>query len=156
MSDLGPWQMMSDEELRQRRAHPTLAKGHTLEFNTAFTTAHQENPVDEPVFERPEPGPIRPDEPRAVVNDLANQIVTWAHASRERSALAAQIVRAHNPEHRDKTDEEIIGLLVDHAVAKAQAVTRDVYRDREWDRGNDITAWATGEVIVSGNAGGTG
>ena len=82
---------------------------------------------------------------------MLQQVVGWAHSSPENAHLAAQIVRNDNPELSDKTDEEIITLLIQHYEEKVREIVAQVYRDprNEWDRGSNLDVQEKGIWLPS-------
>ena len=148
---------MTATEIDERRRNFTLAKGHHYEGLSVTNDVapdlpkYEEYGGDEVVFDDTPAETVRPDEARRVVEDTILDMVKWAHESPEKAALMAQIVRNNYPdEYRDKTNEEIIAELIQHAETVVTNAVKTVYQENNnWDKGNDLTAWKDGLWLPS-------
>ena len=130
------WKPISNDEVRDWRK--TLPKGHIREYDTAHTVGlpAADHEGDEAFFQDRRAPVI--DDPRRVVADMKEQIINWATQSREAAKLAVTIMRNSNPEaHKNRTDDELIDMLVGHLEESIEEATRSVYRDEQnkWDKG---------------------
>ncbi len=151
MSDL-PFEVLDEEGLKDWRSK--LPKGYKREYNTGLTSGLQQAPGqgDTAAIEPPKKNAtVDPDDPRKVVEAMLQQVTGWALASPENAHLAAQIIRNDNPELSDKTDEELIAVLIQHYEQRVKEVVEQVYRDgrNEWDRGTNLDVQEKGLWLPS-------
>ena len=140
-SDNELWTPLKGDELKEWRKD--LPKGHVRESNTArhnYPTADSDGDVAS--LESPSDGTVplaRTAPPREVAEDIFGLMWLWAQQNPQNYALMAQMVRHNNPDSFGHlSDDELRTKLEDHAKEAGRKATEQVYKERTWDRGNDI------------------
>lgn len=136
------WTPLGEKEIKEWRKD--LPKGHVRESNTAhhlYPTTEAEG--DTAAVETPSSGgavPLaRTAPPREVAEEIFGLMWMWARENPANYAIMAQMVRHNNPDaFGHLSDDELRTKLEQHAKDAGRKATEEVYKDNQWDRGNDI------------------
>ena len=136
------WTPIKEREIKEWRKH--LPKGHVREVNTAYTTGLEQVGADgdTATMETPRGGTVplaRTAPPREVAEEIFGLMWMWARENPANYAIMAQMVRHNNPNaFGHLSDDELRSKLEEHAKAAGRKATEEVYKDKNWDRGNDL------------------
>lgn len=137
------WTPLKEDEIKEWRRD--LPKGHVRESNTAhhlYPTTDAEG--DRAVVEAPASSggkvPLaRTAPPREVADEVFGLMWLWAKKNPENYALMAQIVRHNNPDaFGHLSDDELRTKLEEYAKSAGRRAAEAVYKENDWDRGNDL------------------
>ena len=142
-SDNELWTPINQDELKKWRRD--LPKGSVRETNTAYYTGLEpaESDGDTAFLESSSSDGTVPlaqtAPPREVAEDIFGLMWLWAQQNPQNYALMAQMVRHNNPAaFGHLSDDELKTKLEQHAKDAGRKATEDVYKERSWDRGNDL------------------
>lgn len=103
-----------------------------------LVTVKRESPTvagdgDQAEVEAPASGPVQPEIPRVVADQVFADIYRWAQSSPEAFRIVTAMVRKHNPDaHKHLSDEQMMNLIKTWATEQGQNATASVYEKNNW------------------------